>query len=164
MNTIHFSFRRKFTTIIAIFIATLALQACSKWTVPPELIGAWSGKNNVTFRTKDAAGNYVFKTEETPVRFVIRQDESMEGTVGAATFVNCKISQNRNWFEKQLGLSTDFQVTGGTLKGRINANDPFNGKEIMVPFDLKDGKIRGTIFLHNDGAKFPMVDLELAKE
>ncbi len=163
-TTSFFNTRPAFPAVLLLFFSTMLFVSCSKWTMPAELIGTWSGKNNVTFRTKDAAGNYVFHTAETSIRFVIHQDENMEGTVGAANFVECKISGNRSWIYKQLGWGTDFQITGGTLKGRINKDDPFNGKEIMVPFDLKDGKIRGTIFLNNDGAKFPMVDLELSKE
>jgi hypothetical protein len=155
---------RNMPAAIVFFFAAFALQSCGKWEMPKELAGAWSGRDTVNFRTTDKAGNTVFITQEEPVRIVIHEDESMEGTIGAAVFTNCRISQNRNWIEKQLGMATDFQITGGTLHGRINDKDPFAGKEIMVPFDLKDGKLRGTVFLRNNGAKFPMVELELVRE
>lgn len=162
--TNSFSHRLRFPGAIFLILLALFFQSCGKRAMPAELVGTWTGTNTVTFRITEEGGRSVFKSVEFPVQIQIMQDETLEGKVGAAVFVGCHVAKSANPIMKMLGLGNEFQLSGGTLRGKISDSDPFAGKDIMVPFDLKDGKIQGTVFQILNGEKVPLIQLQLTKK
>jgi hypothetical protein len=80
-------------------------------------------------------------------------DGSVEGKVGEAVFQNSSVRRNRGWIERKLNLKTDFIVSGGTLQGRVTPRDEGTNSGFTIPFNIVDGKLKGTIMLIG---KFPL--------
>jgi hypothetical protein len=52
-----------------------------------------------------------------------------------------------------LNIKTDFIVSGGTLQGKVTPRDEGTDSRFTIPFNMVDGKLKGTIMLL---PKFPL--------
>ena len=138
--------------------------ACTNWTVPESLVGKWEGKDKVTVRIK-VNGEFVFIKAQDSIPFIIniQSDGTVQGSLGGAKFNNCKISKNRGELGKKLNLATDF-VIKGDLSGKIFENDPEVIKKISMPFDNKNGNLKGSLFQMFGLDLYPVADVNLFKK
>jgi len=152
------------TTLLLIAITYCLFAACTNWTVPESLIGKWEGKDKVTVRTK-VNGEFVFIKAQDSIPFVIniQSDGTVKGNLGGAEFKNCKVSKNRGELGKKLNLATDF-VIKGDLTGKIFENDPEVIKKISMPFDNKNGNLKGSLFQMFGLDLYPVADVNLYKK
>jgi len=152
------------TYAIVLFRSTLHTTCyAQQWQPPVSLVRSWSSKQIVTFRSTDSNDHYFFMKDTITVTMVITPDGSVEGYIGDAHFAQCRISKNRGWFGRFLGLWTDF-VVDGRLTGKISNKGPFFGREIRSPFDLEDGRIKGSVFHLESFDAFPMINFQLSKQ
>ena len=152
------------STLLIITITYCLLAACTNWTIPESLVGTWKGKDKVTVRTK-VNGEFVFiaAPDSLPLIINIQSDGTITGNLGGAVFNNCKVSKNRGELGKKLNLATDF-VIKGELSGKIFENDPEANKKISMPFDNKNGNLKGSLFQMFGLDLYPVADVNLFKE
>lgn len=85
------------------------------------------------------------------------------GMVGDAMFEGCSVKQNRGWVERQLGIKTDFLIQG-MLKGNTFDKDTLTNKEISIPFNIKNGELKGSVVMKLKGDSYPIIsNLNLKK-
>lgn len=142
--------------ILAVFIS------CTSWTVPEILIGNWTQNTEVTFRTKKD-GKYHFQKFPEKMEISINSDGKVSGKIGSANLVNCRIEKNRGQLGKSLNLKTDYRIIG-EMKGKINNSDPNEIRKISIPFNLEEGKLKGSCFEGGGFDIFPFSDLDMTKD
>jgi hypothetical protein len=135
------------------------------WTVPSTLVGDWTGKQKVRVRFKNGLMKYSFLPASDSINLSItfKEDGSVAGSLGNATFTGCSVSKNRGWIGRKLHLFSDFGITG-SLKGAIFTGDTLVDKLIMLPINLSDNKISGTIFQKDGADIYPMSDILIIKQ
>ncbi len=137
----------------------------TNWTPPQSVKGDWSGKHLVVVRTK-TDGKFIFLKTKGAVDFKIsiQQDCKVFGSLGTAVFEGCVIQKNRGWIAKKLNLKTDY-VIQGKLVDAIFPEDVIKSKTISMPFNLENGRIKGSLFqIEGLIDMFPMVDISLIKD
>jgi hypothetical protein len=148
----------------AVMMIAFLLSSCDGWTLPKELIGRWSSRQEITVRYK--TGFFAYRFEKATVDIIATVDDSgkIEGTVGGAKLIDCVVTQNRGWFGKTFHLATDY-IARGKLSGSIFPADTIAEKEISMPFNVENSLAKGTLF-HNQGAIdfYPLVNFRLKKE
>ena len=103
------------------------------WTPSETLVGTWEGKSEfyVPFFEKGASqGEH--SDEPVAIRIHIASDGSVDGQVGTARLVGCKIKHNRGWFGRMLNLWSDYVISDGWLEGPVFSAD----QETKRPFDF----------------------------
>lgn len=116
------------------------------WTPQEPLVGKWTGKSEIYADFKKGQSPSEFPEDSINIEIKINEDGSVTGIIGDAEMENCRIKLNRNRFERLLGIKTDYIIDGGYLKNGINKDDMKTKRNISIPFDLKDGKISGSLF------------------
>ena len=128
------------------------LLLCSVWFArageeqdyPHNLAGEWQGKGRVyKGHIQTAAGDSV-KTDSVFLSITLHRDGAVTGHIGGAQFIDCRHKRNRGWLGRLLNIKTDYIIKGGHLKGPIVPADSVDIKEFTIPFNLTDGKIKGT--------------------
>ena len=144
--------------VISIFI----LPACGKWSLPADLPGTYTGKERVVIRY-DREGQFVYRDDIVMVSMTIDSKGEVTGMVGEADFEGCKVTQNRGWLSRQLGIKTDF-IIRGKLTGSTIEKDSIIYKNISIPFNMENGGLKGSLFLNNTGQNYPIIsNLKLIK-
>lgn len=129
---------------------------------PPELIGTWTGSVEIFGSFKVQPYPSKASEDHQRVTITISADGTIEGKVGDATFKNSSVQKNRGWIGKKLNLKTDYIISGGTLQGKVTPKDKGTNSKFTVPFNIEDGKLKGTIMLI---PKFPLTrPLNLPKQ
>lgn len=140
----------------------LILSSCSEGFKPGNLQGIYTGKERVIIRY-DKGGQYIYRDESVLVSIIIDSGGNVNGMVGEATFENCNITRNRGWIERQLGIKTDFLISG-KLKGNTFEEDTIINKNINIPINIENGELKGSLLLILKGEDFPMISkLKLKK-
>ena len=131
----------------------MVVRADNKRFPPQELVGTWSCSVEVfgSFKTGSYPSKHPDDTQE--VVITIQPDGSVQGKIGNAVFENASVRRNRGWIGRKLNIKTDFIVTGGTLQGKITPKDKGTNCKFTMPFNMVDGKLKGTIMLL---PKFPL--------
>lgn len=144
-----------------LFLAGLLSISCSEWIVPVELTGKWSAQQEITFREK-IEGKYVFSKHQEKIEIVINSDGTVNGFIGQAKLIACKIVKNRRAFGKFLHIKTDYRITG-KLQGKINSFDKANQRDVSMPFNVINNETQGTIFESSGFNIFPFAAMNLKK-
>lgn len=150
---------------IYFLVILLAFVSCNEWVMPVELAGTWSGSEIITvrFKTNGKPYQFIISKESLPVIFKINNDGRVDGTIGNAKLMGCKVNRNRNAIGRALNLATDYVITGN-LTGSIFQEDTIFLRNISAPFDMKNKTLNGSIFQRDGLDLFPMAGLKLAKE
>lgn len=145
-----------------------ALGATPGNSVGTNLVGTWEGKAAFHVPTSEpgaARGGY--SNEPVTVRIRIAPDGTVEGQVGTARLVGCKLKPNRGWCGRMLHLATDYIICDGWVEGPVVAADPKTAKRsFTLPFNEEGGTLQGGLMVLQKGAyPFPMLPrLRLAKQ
>jgi len=131
--------------LIALF-AVINRSLLDKWRPQETLVGKWTGQAEIFSEFKKGESPSTFPEDWINIEITINEDGSVTGMVGDAKMENCSIKLNRNQFEKALGIKTDYIINGGDLVNGINEEDQSARRNISIPFDIKDGKISGSLF------------------
>jgi hypothetical protein len=139
----------------------LSSVSCTRWSVPPSIVGTWTGTQRVLVRVRER-GAFRFPSDTVPIAITIHADGSIVGRVGGAQFVESYVLKNRGWFGRLLHVATDYRISG-RLQDPCFAADPVPTKDVGAPFDVKGDSLMGTLFQSSGMGVFPMVDLRLAR-
>lgn len=107
------------------------------------LAGTWSGSARV--------GVSWCRQSLIPVSLTIAPDGRVTGRVGDAVLVGGRLACHRGPLLRRLGLSSDWLVSGD-LSGPLVAGEGVARAVVRIPFDVVDGRLRGT--LATDGTVF----------
>jgi hypothetical protein len=142
-----------YLVVVATVLPSLSSHAGTDAFPPLELIGTWTGCVEVfgPFKAEPYPSQHPDDIQKVVITFTA--DGSVEGKVGEAVFQNSSVRRNRGWIERKLNLKTDFIVSGGTLQGRVTPRDEGTNSGFTIPFNIVDGKLKGTIMLIG---KFPL--------
>ncbi|HBE42035.1 MAG TPA: hypothetical protein DDW27_12675 [Bacteroidales bacterium] len=137
-----------------LFLLALFLHSCGQKNIPPELIGLWtSQKHMITVRAKPD-GNWRFMSDSADIKFRVKEDYTVEGSVGSAKFGNGEIKLNWLLPTKMSGIS--FTIVCGKI-GKIFENDPLNYKEVELWLGpITNGTIDGELRYTEGNRYFPM--------
>jgi hypothetical protein len=128
------------------------------WTVPKALVGTWEGNSlfYVPFFEKGASqGEH--SDEPVAIRIHIASDGSVDGQVGTARLVGCKINRNRGWRGRMLNLWTDYVICDGWLEGPVFSADRETKRSFAFPFNEEGGTIGASLQVLQKGrVPFPI--------
>ena len=153
---------KKYRSIIWLFVITLLfLSSCTKWIIPPELVGQWeSEKQKVSVRTRPEKHNYVFTPGTAALTLIINDNKTASGTIGSAIFENAKIKKNRGNPDI---TGIEFIVKCGTI-GKIFDDDPLENKEVQLWLTpVKDNQMEAELRYTEGWAYFPMAGFNMTK-
>ena len=101
------------------------------------------------------------------IRVHIASDGTVDGQVGTARLVGCKIMSNRGWIGRMLNLWSDYVICDGWLTGPVFRTDRKDAqRSFALPLGLQDGTLKGRfLLLRNDEKPFSLFfNLELKKQ
>lgn len=134
--------------IMFIVIGVLYNQnTMSKWQPNEKIIGTWIGNAKIN------AGFKIIQ-DRIDIQITVYEDGTVTGTIGNAKLLGCKMSLNRNNFERFINVKTDYIISGGYLEGKIVPKDTLDYRDISMPFNIEAGTIKGSIF-HVEKWKYP---------
>jgi hypothetical protein len=144
LNALSPKFKLIWTAILIIF---LSVQNIFGWEPSPELTGKWQGKSEVFAAFKK--GEYPSHVPADSILLVLKinPDGLVEGQVGEAKLVNCRIEKNRGWFGRMLHIKTDFIITDGKISGKIAAGDMETERSFTLPFNIVNGELTGSVMI-----------------
>ncbi len=144
----------------SIVLTAFFLSSCGDWTLPPELVGDWkSDKILITVRTK-IEKEWVYITDTAYINITINSDQSVSGTIGAASFNNGVINKNRGNPETT-GCA---QVIKCGSIGMIFRNDPLSSKDVQLWLAPMEGNRIDTELRYTEGmSHFPMAGMILMR-
>jgi hypothetical protein len=125
------------TLLIIAPAVMFALELLDPWpqTVPQALVGTWEGEAERFVQRWYTGGTY-------PVSFYLREDGTVDGTVGDASFHNAQFRRNRGWIGRILNLASDY-IVKGDLEGLLKREIQCGKVDIYLNFD-KSG-LRGSV-------------------
>ena len=113
---------------LILFAGLVSLISCNKEDIE-NYTGKWEAEiSEITVRTKDSEGNYIFTHDSAAAGIEIFGDNTASGFIGTATFDNAKVKKNSGNPETT-GLA--FQVECGKI-GKIFPDDPLDSKEVEI--------------------------------
>ena len=127
---------------------------------PPALVGHWSGEARTVVAW--------CRQPEIAVALEIRPDATVTGRVGDATLADARLRSNRGDVARALDLETDWIVEGGLVGPLVQAED-IARDDVMIPFDLVDGRLQGGVhaghgkFGDKDSMRFTASGMALAR-
>ena len=131
--------------------------------VPHSLIGTWQGKCKI-YLPISKNPELAHERDTIDVKIIIQKDGSVQGKVGDAEMVNCHLYNNRGWLGRLLHIKTDFIIKGGYLKGSLYKTDTVQVKNFTLPFNIIDGKMRGSVMqTFKWKYPFPLVKILLSR-
>ena len=136
--------------------------------VPEALVGTWEGKAKFWVPLfEEGASQSQHSDKPVAIRIRIAADGSVEGQVGTAHLVGCKLKRNRGWWGKTLHLATDYIICDGRLEGPVLSTDRKAAKRsFTIPFNEDGGTLKGGFMVLQKGSyPFPMFPgLQLTKQ
>ncbi len=146
-----------------LILATFFLYSCGQKSIPQEIVGYWkTDKGWITVRTKDEKNKFQFTSDSAIITLNIKNDHTVNGSIGSAKFENGKIKTNWLLPVKMSGLS--FTIECGKI-GKIFENDPLDSKEVelwLSPGPV-NGKINGGLRYTQGTTYFPMSSIILTR-
>jgi hypothetical protein len=143
--------------IVWLVAAVCPIVVCAaddvSWRPPEALVGTWVGKDHIHAPPENGSPSQIYK-EQVAIRIQIASDGSVDGQVGTAHFVGCKIKSNRGWFGKTFNLWSDYLICDGRLEGPLFSKDPSDAKgSFAIPLGLEGGTLKGRFLLLKKGEK-----------
>ena len=137
-----------FCCLIRPFLATALLLvgttvAAAEPSVVPQWVGRWEGQAEIIVAW--------CRQKQLRVSVEVRPDGRVTGRVGEATLSGARLSRNRGWLGRQLGLATDWRVHG-ELVGPVVAAEGIVRESVSIPLDFRNGVWQGGV--HTSGSKF----------
>lgn len=153
----NLAFSKSTFRLFALAVSITILASCRNSEIQRDISGAYTGKQRVIIRY-DKGGQYIFRDELVLVSIIIDSTGHVNGMVGEATFEDCNVTQNRGWIERQLGIKTDFRISG-MLRGNTFENDTIINKNINIPFNIENGELKGSLLMALKGEDFPIISV-----
>lgn len=137
-----------FCCLIRPFLATALLLvgttvSAAEPSVVPQWVGRWEGQAEIIVAW--------CRQKQLRVSVEVWPDGRVTGRVGEATLSGARLSRNRGWLGRQLGLATDWRIHGG-LVGPVVAAEGIVRKSLSIPLDFRNGTWQGGV--HTSGSKF----------
>ncbi|NOZ62866.1 MAG: hypothetical protein GXO74_14485 [Calditrichaeota bacterium] len=135
--------KRNFSFLIVLLLAQFSFAA-AKNNVSDSLVGTWQGRCKI-YLPISKIPKLANAKDTVNVKITIHKDGSVQGKVGDTEMMNCRFGKNRGWFGRWLNIKTDFIIKGGYLKGSLYKGDSVQVKTFTLPFNIIDGKMRGSV-------------------
>lgn len=144
-------FKSAFVLLLFLFLLISLSVAYNRslinnWNPPESLVGEWSGQSEVFAPFKKGQPPSVDPEDWINIQIAIEADGKVTGKIGDAEFVNCTVKQNRTWFERLIGIKTDYIIGEGYLDNGIVPDDTAIKRDISIPFNISDGTLKGSVF------------------
>ncbi len=143
---------------VLVFVGvTVNHKRLESWTPDMSIVGTWTG----TGETRQFG-----ELEKIKVKIRIDKSGAVKGTVGEAALEECVIKLNRNDFERFINVKNDYSIGEGHLEGAVTSEDKLTYRNIMMPFNIEEDTIVGTLF-RVEGLMYPeplLLHLELKKQ
>ena len=152
--------------LLPILFGSFCCGDAKEWQPPEELISTWFARAEVFAPFKK--DEYPSRNPEDwiPISMTIHADGSVDGSIGNVRLSGCRIEKNRGWLGKKLNLKTDYIIRGGTLEGGIVAGDQERSRKFTIPFNIVDGRLKGSFMVLRSWKSplpmFPRLALEKA--
>jgi len=149
-------------TMLAIWLTAFTLWAAEPATVSG-LAGQWHGRSRFTGISYQEATQKKVATQDIEIVLHISADGTVTGRAGGAELSECVVEVNRGWLARLLHIKDDF-IIHGKIIGAVAAGSESGTHTINAPFDLPDGRIKGTLFItHPFIYPYPFLDLQLSR-
>jgi len=160
----------KNNTLIAPWIVGLALLSSASVLLASDapgisdLAGQWHGKSRFTGISYEEATQKKVSAQDVETALRISADGTVTGRIGGAGLKDCVVESNRGWFGRLLHIKTDF-VIRGKIAGAVAPGSDGGPHPISVPFNLKDSRMAGTVFVtYSVKYPYPFLSLGLSRE
>ncbi len=148
--------------MLAILLPAFTLLATETATVS-DLAGQWQGKGRFTGISYEEATQKKVVPQDVETVLHISADGQVTGQVGGAELSDCVVESNRGWFGRLINIKTDFIIRGRII-GAVAAGSESGTNTINAPFNLPDGRIKGTLFItHPFTYPYPILGLRLSR-
>ncbi len=145
-----------------LLVAILFLTACNDKVLPSFLAGTYTGKERIIIRY-DKDGQYIYRDDVVMVSLFIDSLGHVAGMVGEAELEDCNVTKNRGWIGQQLGIRTDFLISG-MLRGNTFNKDTIAEKDVSIPFNIENNELKGSLLLTTKGQSFPLISTLILKK
>jgi hypothetical protein len=125
---------------------TINRRLLDDWNPPDSLVGKWEGSSEVFAPFKIGESPSEYPEDWINIEISIDPAGGVTGNVGHAEFVGCVVKQNRNWFERFIGIKNDYVIRDCYIKNGIVQADTIDKREISIPFNVTGNEIKGSIF------------------
>lgn len=151
----------KLIPLLAILWSVPGLSAHAGGTVPDKrLIGQWHGENQFYGMSRVEITKKKVAIQSVTTALNISADGKVTGHVGGAELSECVVKANRGWIGRMLHLKTDFIIRGKVV-GAVAAGSEGGTHTISAPFNLKDHRIAGSMFVIRGPFTYPYPFLKL---
>lgn len=140
MNTWHRLLRR---FLWATLLLTAALAPAAEPSIDPRLVGRWQGQAEIIVTW--------CRQKQLRVSLEVQPDGRVTGRVGEAALSGARLTRNRGWLGRRLGLATDW-ILRGELVGPVVLAEGIVRESVSMPFDFQQGVWVGG--LHTQGTPF----------
>jgi len=155
------------TSILLTLLVTLLLaftSFASGGPVVSDLAGQWHGKHRFTGISYEEATQKKVVAQEVDIVLHISADGKVTGRLGGAELSDCVVQLNRGWFGRMINIGTDYVIRGRIIGAIITGSDS-GTNTISAPFNLAEGRIKGTVFaMHSFTYPYPFLGLQLSRE
>lgn len=143
-------------------VLVMLLVSCGQLSKPTALIGDWKTNTfNVTVRSKPE-GKWQFISDTCSISLTIKNDFTVNGTIGSAKFKNGTL--RTNWLLPVKMTGQSYTIKCGSI-GKIFKDDPLDAKKVELWLGpLENDTINVDFRYTESGAQFPMARTQLMKE
>lgn len=158
--------------LLAAFVLGILLAGCGATpidVVDPALVGVWEGDCEVglpvVFDPSQLPDNVARTRSIATLTITIREDATIDGTLGEAAIEASVLKRNRHELGRSLNVASDYIIIDGHLAGPIvSGADETDVKPFTLPFDLVDGRIQGGLMWRQTGKyPFPICSVDLQR-
>lgn len=128
-----------------VLVCFFQIAFAGKKDAPQEIIGTWEGNGVLFLPLAKEPPPSKFPDDSPLITLTINDDGTVDGNIGNAVLKNCVAKSNRGWFGRWLNIKTDYIIKNGYLEGSLSPVDSVQIKKFTMPFNVKDGKIAGTV-------------------
>ena len=155
------------TTILLTLLVTLLLAFSLSASGAPavsDLAGQWHGRHRFTGISYEEATQKKVVAQDVDIVLHISADGKVTGKLGGAELSDCVVELNRGWFGRMINIETDYVIRGRIIGAVVTGSDS-GTNTISAPFNLVDGRIKGTVFaMHPSIYPYPFLGLRLSRE
>lgn len=150
--------------------ALLLLSGCLATpieTIDASLLGTWRGDATVRLPIRFAPPPDEEREPDVtiPLAITLHDDARVTGTVGGAELADCVLKRNRGELGRRLNFATDYIVMDGYLAGPVVPGDEELHKDLTIPFNVADGRMRGSVMWLQDWKyPSPLMEVDLVKD